>query len=66
MYKLFSVDDHIMEPPGVWTDRVAKKYLDRVPHVVKHPDTGAEEWVWEGGNRISAGMYAVAGKKPEE
>ena len=66
MYKLFSVDDHIMEPPGVWTDRVAKKYLDRVPHVVTHPDTGAAEWVWEGGNRVSAGMYAVAGKKPEE
>lgn len=22
MFKLFSVDDHIVEPPGVWTDRV--------------------------------------------
>ena len=22
MFKLFSVDDHIVEPPGVWVDRV--------------------------------------------
>lgn len=66
MYKLFSVDDHIMEPAQVWTSRVARKYLDRVPHVVEDPATGASDWVWEGGHRVSAGMYAVAGKKPEE
>lgn len=66
MYKLFSVDDHIMEPAHVWTSRVAKKYLDRVPHVLTDPKTGATDWVWEGGNRVSAGMYAVAGRPPEE
>jgi predicted TIM-barrel fold metal-dependent hydrolase len=66
MYKLFSVDDHIMEPANVFTDRVAAKYKERAPHVVKDPTTGKEEWMWEGGNKIPAGLYAVAGKKPEE
>jgi predicted TIM-barrel fold metal-dependent hydrolase len=65
-YKLFSVDDHIMEPPDVWTARVARKYLDRVPHVVAGEKSGATDWVWDGGQRISTGLYAVAGKKPEE
>jgi predicted TIM-barrel fold metal-dependent hydrolase len=66
MYKLFSVDDHIMEPPNVWRDRVAAKYQDRVPHVVIDPKSGQEDWVWEGGMRTPAGLYAVAGRPPEE
>src|SRR6218665_2052687 len=66
MFKLFSVDDHIMEPPNVFTDRVAAKYKERVPHVVKDAKTGGDSWVWEGGALQSAGMYAVAGKPAEE
>ena len=66
MYKLFSVDDHIMEPAHVWTSRVAAKYKDRVPHVLTDPKTGAANWVWEGGERQSTAMYAVAGRPPEE
>jgi len=65
MYKLFSVDDHIMEPPDVWTSRVAKKFQGRAPHVVEDAN-GHTDWVWEGGNRVSTGLYAVAGKPPEE
>jgi hypothetical protein len=66
VYKLFSVDDHIMEPAHTWTSRVARKYLDRVPHVIEDSKTGATDWVWEGGERISTGLFAVAGKPPEE
>jgi hypothetical protein len=35
MFKLFSVDDHIVEPPGVWVDRVPGVLKERVPHVVE-------------------------------
>ena len=66
MYKLFSVDDHIMEPAHAYTAHVAAKYRDRVPHITKDAQTGKDEWTWEGGHKISAGLYAVAGKKPEE
>ena len=32
---LISVDDHVVEPPDLWTDRVPKKYADRAPRVVR-------------------------------
>ena len=27
-----SVDDHIIEPPHVWPDRLPAKYKDEAPH----------------------------------
>ena len=32
-YKVIDVDTHITEPPGVWTDRVASKWGDKIPHI---------------------------------
>jgi len=34
-FKPIDVDTHITEPPTVWTDRVSKKWGDKVPHVKK-------------------------------
>jgi predicted TIM-barrel fold metal-dependent hydrolase len=31
--KIISVDDHVVEPPTLWTDRLPAKYQDRAPHV---------------------------------
>ena len=33
--KIISVDDHVMEPPGVWQDRLPEKYKDRGPRQVR-------------------------------
>lgn len=33
--KPIDVDTHITEPPDVWTDRIAKKWGDKIPHVTK-------------------------------
>ena len=33
--KIISVDDHVVEPPDLWTERLPKKYLDRGPRVVR-------------------------------
>ena len=30
---LISVDDHILEPPHLWVDRVAAKDRDKAPHM---------------------------------
>ena len=30
---IISVDDHVVEPPTLWTDRLPQKYLDRAPRV---------------------------------
>ena len=42
---VISVDDHIQEPPELWTSRLsAKRWGDRIPHLERGSD-GAEHWV---------------------
>jgi predicted TIM-barrel fold metal-dependent hydrolase len=64
VYKLFSVDDHIVEPAGVWVDRVPAKLRERVPHVIEVD--GRQKWVWDGGEEATMGLNAVAGKPREQ
>src|SRR5215211_3479134 len=67
--KLCSVDDHLIEHPRVWTDRLPKKYQDRAPRIVEFPVDGKppmQMWVYEGRTYPNIGLNAVAGKKPEE
>ncbi len=35
--KIISVDDHVIEPAGVWADRLPTKYLDSGPRIVRAP-----------------------------
>jgi predicted TIM-barrel fold metal-dependent hydrolase len=43
-----SVDEHVQEAPGVWTERLARaQFGDRIPHLEKLPN-GAERWVVDG------------------
>ncbi|MFD6859013.1 amidohydrolase family protein [Rhodococcus sp. NPDC060090] len=63
---LVSVDDHILEPPNLWVDRVAKKDRDRAPHMIKDDKTGMDVWVYDGKKFPSSGLSAVAGKSKEE
>ena len=35
--KIISVDDHVVEPPTVWTDRLPSKYADVAPRIVRAP-----------------------------
>jgi predicted TIM-barrel fold metal-dependent hydrolase len=60
-FDLVSVDDHIIEPPTVWTDRIPAKYQDDCPHVVTLDD-GTEMWEYEGEQLATMGLNAVAGK----
>lgn len=61
---MISVDDHILEPPNVWQDRVPKKYQDAAPRFVRDKD--GEAWVYEGKRMPTPGLAAVAGKTVEE
>ena len=36
---LISVEDHIVEPPDMFRNHLAKKYLDEAPRLVHNPDT---------------------------
>ncbi len=40
--KIISVDDHVIEPPRVWQDRLPRKYLDIGPRIVRAPFTGLD------------------------
>ncbi len=47
-YGLFSVDDHVQEPPNLWSDRLSKsRWGDRFPHL-EGTANGAERWVLDG------------------
>lgn len=61
MHWLVSVDDHVVEPRDVWTDRVPSKFKEAAPRVVDDPDLG-EVWVYEGirgktGSAINATVH---------
>jgi predicted TIM-barrel fold metal-dependent hydrolase len=34
-YRIISADSHFVEPPGMWAERVDKKFRDRAPHTVR-------------------------------
>ena len=61
---LISVDDHVLEPPNVWQDRVPAKYKDIAPRMVTL-DSGGEAWVYEDKVLPTSGLSAVAGKKKQ-
>jgi len=60
---LISVDDHVLEPPNLWVDRVPAKDRDRAPHMI---EDGGEIWVYDGKRFPTSGLSAVAGKSKEE
>ncbi|SHN45263.1 amidohydrolase family protein [Cryptosporangium aurantiacum] len=62
---LISVDDHVLEPPRLWLDRLPKKDHDRAPHM-EVDDSGMDFWVYDGKKFASSGLSAVVGKSKEE
>jgi predicted TIM-barrel fold metal-dependent hydrolase len=47
-YSLISVDDHIQEPPSLWTDRLSRsRWGERIPHL-EQVSGGTERWVVDG------------------
>jgi predicted TIM-barrel fold metal-dependent hydrolase len=46
-YRVISADNHIIEPPGTFVDRVAPKFKDQAPRVVRGKD-GGDGWSVDG------------------
>ena len=73
--KMISVDDHLVEPPGVWVDRLPAKYHDRCPRVEEvtedrveafyattvHLTRGSQIWRYEDLIEPNVGLTASAG-----
>lgn len=54
-----SADDHILEPPEVWTQRLSRQqWGDRIPHLAEQSD-GAQHWLVDGQPLSLSGVAAV-------
>src|SRR5450432_1899040 len=61
---LVSVDDHAIEPPNVWLDRLPAKYHDIAPRMVA--TAGGEAWQYEDKQIPTSGLSVAAGKRHED
>ncbi len=63
-YTVISVDDHLVEPPGMFEGRLPARWQDQAPRVVETPE-GHQVWEFDGNRYFQVGMNAVAGRRPE-
>jgi len=61
---LISVDDHVIEPPNLWVDKVPRSDRERVPHVVE--EDGASIWLYEDVRIPIPGLFVQAGRDQSE
>ena len=64
-YRIISSDNHIFEPADLWANRVAPKWQDRAPHVVRLED-GGDWWFCDGRKIMGAFAGAQTGRRFEE
>ncbi len=64
-YTIFSVDDHLMEPPEAFVGRMPKKFEERAPRVIE-TEEGHEVWSIDGKPYFQVGFMAVAGREKED
>ncbi|MDP1795436.1 MAG: amidohydrolase family protein [Acidimicrobiales bacterium] len=61
---VISVDDHLVEPPGMFEGRLPAALQERAPRVVTNK-YGHEVWEFDEQTFSQVGMNAVAGRRPE-
>ncbi|SHN18446.1 amidohydrolase family protein [Cryptosporangium aurantiacum] len=63
-HQIVSVDDHLVEHPRVWQDRIPERYREAAPRIVEA--NGKHVWHYDGNVFPTIGLNAVAGKDPKE
>jgi predicted TIM-barrel fold metal-dependent hydrolase len=63
-HQIVSVDDHLIEHPRVWQERVPARLREGAPRIVEV--NGTHQWLYEGELIPSIGLNAVAGKDPKD
>jgi predicted TIM-barrel fold metal-dependent hydrolase len=63
--QIVSVDDHVIEHPTVWTDRLPQGLREDGPRIALAPD-GNQTWIYEGEVAGNFALNAVAGKDPKD
>lgn len=62
---LISVDDHVVEPPGMFKNHLPADQLAKAPRV-QQMKNGGDSWVYEDMVIPNFGLNAVVGRPPEE
>ncbi|SEF58821.1 Predicted metal-dependent hydrolase, TIM-barrel fold [Thermomonospora echinospora] len=62
---MISVDDHVVEPPGMFEAHIPERYRDQAPRVRTTKD-GSDVWTFNGKTIPNIGLNAVAGRPKEE
>jgi predicted TIM-barrel fold metal-dependent hydrolase len=63
-FGIVSVDDHVIEPPGVWQDRLPRRDRERGPRVVR--ERGVDVWVYEDVQMPITALLIQAGTRRED
>ncbi len=63
-YTIISVDDHLVEPPGMFDGRLPRALQQDAPRVFK-ADDGSESWIFEGKSFSQIGLNAIAGRRKD-
>ena len=63
-YRIISSDDHVFEPPDLWTSRVESRFDDRAPRIVRL-ENGDDWWFTDGIKGQSVASGAQTGKRFE-
>ena len=58
---MVSVDDHVIEPPNVWLDRLPARFHDVAPRML-----GDDSWVYEDKRVPTSGLSVTIGKRKED
>ncbi|MFD2356823.1 hypothetical protein ACFSTC_57550 [Nonomuraea ferruginea] len=64
-YVIISADDHLIEPPDLFEDRVPEKFADVAPKVVE-TEAGHQVWRYGGATYPCAGLDVGAGLPREQ
>jgi predicted TIM-barrel fold metal-dependent hydrolase len=62
---LVSIDDHVVEPPDIFTRHVPAKWLHDAPHVTTG-ESGVDQWIYRGRPTGVSGLNAVVSWPAEE
>jgi predicted TIM-barrel fold metal-dependent hydrolase len=62
---MVSVDDHVVEPPHLFEDRLPARHADLAPQFVTRED-GTNAWRYEDQEISNVALNAVSGRPPEE
>jgi predicted TIM-barrel fold metal-dependent hydrolase len=65
LHTIISVDDHLVEPPGMFDGRLPKHLQDDAPKVIETAE-GHEVWSFDGQLFFQVGLNAVVGRPRED